>query len=319
MHGYDPCWALLRAESARHSMMQDPREAPLKDPREAPLEASLEAPLDAPLEAPAKVPGLSPLVPDARLDSSAQPADRDQPVRRADQDHPVHGVAQKPDREQTPAALHSPRLVVGLTGGIGSGKSTVAQSLVERGAALVDTDLIAHQLTAAGGEAIAPIREAFGPSFLTSEGALDRASMRALVFQDPQQRRRLEAILHPLIRAASDAQIAAAHAAGAPYVLLAIPLLVESGAARARVARVLVVDCPEEVQIRRVMQRSELSRTQVLAIMQAQASRAQRRELADDVVDNTGSIADLEAQIDALHRRYMQLASARRESLRAEA
>lgn len=199
--------------------------------------------------------------------------------------------------------------MVGLTGGIGSGKSTVAEGFVDLGAALVDTDVIAHQLTAPQGTAIAPIRSLFGESFINVDGGLNRPRMRQLVFDDPAQRKRLESVLHPQIRAASEAQIAAAHLAGAPYVLLAIPLLVESGEARKRVARILVVDCPEAMQIDRVMQRSGLSRAQVLAILQAQANRTQRLEAADDVIDNAGGIEALAAQVRTLHQRYLAIAA----------
>ncbi len=198
-------------------------------------------------------------------------------------------------------------LVIGLTGGIGSGKSTVADLLVERGAALVDTDRIAHELTAPGGDAIAPIRTAFGEGVIAADGRLDRAAMRSIAFSDPAARRRLEGILHPMIRARTQAGIEAAVAAGAPYVLVAVPLLVESGDWRGRYDRVLVVDCPEPVQVDRVMSRSALPREQVEAILAAQATRAQRLAAADDVVDNGGAPAALTAQIDRLHAAYVGL------------
>jgi dephospho-CoA kinase len=195
--------------------------------------------------------------------------------------------------------------VVGLTGGIGSGKSTVADQLVARGAALVDTDRIAHELTAPGGGAIAPIRAEFGDAMIAADGRMDRSAMRALAFSDPLARKRLEAILHPLIRQHTEAGIAAALRAGAPYVLVAIPLLVEGGKGRGRHDRILVVDCPPEVQVERVMRRSQLPREQVDAIMAAQATREQRLAVADDVVDNGGGPEALPAQIariDALYR-----------------
>ena len=198
-------------------------------------------------------------------------------------------------------------LVIGLTGGIGSGKSTVADLLVARGAALVDTDRIAHALTAPGGDAIAPIRTAFGEGVIAADGRLDRAAMRAIAFSDPAARRRLEGILHPMIRARTQAGIEAAVAAGAPYVLVAVPLLVESGDWRGRYDRVLVVDCPEPVQVDRVMSRSALPREQVEAILAAQATRVQRLAAADDVVDNGGAPAALTAQIDRLHAAYVGL------------
>ncbi len=171
---------------------------------------------------------------------------------------------------QDPAAGSGPTLFrVGLTGGIGSGKSTVADRFVGCGAVLVDTDVIAHRLTAPGGPAIDAIRRQFGDDLIAADGSMARAAMRAHVFADPQARKTLESILHPMIRADSQREIAAAGAAGAAYVLLAIPLLVESGAAGNRVDRVLVVDCPVEVQIRRVMARSGLSREAVEAIMRS--------------------------------------------------
>lgn len=195
--------------------------------------------------------------------------------------------------------------VVGLTGGIGSGKTAVANDLGRLGAALVDTDLIAHTLTAPGGAAMAEIAAAFGPSVIAADGSLDRAAMRALAFSDPAARGRLEAILHPLIRSESARQCAAAQA---PYVVLVVPLLVESGNWRERCDRLCVVDCPESLQIERVRARSALPEAQIRAIMAAQASRAERLAAADDVIDNSGSLAELAPQIDTLHRRYLALA-----------
>jgi dephospho-CoA kinase len=197
--------------------------------------------------------------------------------------------------------------VIGLTGGIGSGKSTVADLLVERGAALVDTDRIAHALTAPGGAAIGPIREAFGDGVIATDGSMDRAAMRALAFSDPAARRRLEAILHPMIRARTETGIEEAVRGGAPYVLVAVPLLVESGGGRGRYDRVLVVDCPPEVQVERVVRRSGLAREQAEAILAAQASRAQRLAAADDVVDNGGARDALPLQLDRLHAAYAGL------------
>lgn len=196
--------------------------------------------------------------------------------------------------------------VVGLTGGIGSGKSTVADLFVARGAALVDTDAIAHELTGPHGAAMAAITEAFGPAVVDARGALDRAAMRRLVFADATARQRLEAILHPLIRAESDRRCQAARA---PYVILAVPLLVESGSYRERVQRVLVVDCPEAVQVARVMARNGLGEAEVQAILAAQASRQQRLAVADDVVDNGGDAAALVPQVERLHRQYLAAAS----------
>lgn len=199
--------------------------------------------------------------------------------------------------------------IVGLTGGIGSGKSTVADLFVARGAALVDTDAIAHELTGPQGAAMEAIAAAFGPGVVDSRGALDRAAMRRRVFADASARQRLEAILHPLIRAESERRCAVAQA---PYVILAVPLLVESGTYRERVDRVLVVDCPESTQLARVMARSGLDAAEVEAILLAQASRSERLAAADDVVDNGGSADALPAQVDLLHDRYLAAASGAR-------
>lgn len=196
--------------------------------------------------------------------------------------------------------------IVGLTGGIGSGKSAAATLFEEFGAAVVDTDAIAHELTAPGGTAIAPIRAAFGDEVVAPNGALDRAAMRRKVFTDAQAKGRLEAILHPMIRAEADRRSAAARA---PYVVLVVPLLVESGGYRSRVQRIAVVDCPEAVQVVRVMSRSGLSAGEARAIMAAQVGREARLAVADDVIDNGGELAALRPQIEALHRRYLEIAA----------
>lgn len=200
-----------------------------------------------------------------------------------------------------------PNFSIGLTGGIGSGKSLVADLLGARGAAIIDTDLIAHQLTAPGGAAMPAIREAFGEEVVTAEGALDRAAMRDRVFSDAEARRRLEAILHPMI--GHQAELAAQAAADAPYRVFVVPLLVESGRWTERVDRVLVVDCPEALQVQRVMQRNRLSAAQVEAIMAAQASRAQRLAAADDVIVNDGTLSQVEAAVERLHGVYLDLAA----------
>lgn len=194
---------------------------------------------------------------------------------------------------------------VGLTGGIGSGKTTVANLFGASGIALIDADAIAHQITAPGGIAIAPIRTAFGEQALTAEGAMDRDRMRALAFSDDTAKRKLEAILHPLIAAESRRQRAAATS---PYVMLVIPLLFESGSWNKRMQRTLLVDCPEEMQISRVMQRSGLSSEQIRAIMAKQMSRAGRLALADDVIDNSGDGSNLAEAVRQLHERYLELA-----------
>ena len=199
------------------------------------------------------------------------------------------------------------KFVVGLTGGIGSGKSAVAELFARRGIVIVDTDSIAHEFTAQGGGAIAAIRESFGSEFITPEGTLDRERMRALVFRDPPSKRRLERILHPRIRAQSAARVASA---GSPYVMLVVPLLVEAGVDRARCQRVLVINCDEETQIERVMRRSHLPEDEVRRIMATQAGRAERLAAADDVLDNSGGLDELEPLVDALHQRYLEFARA---------
>lgn len=192
---------------------------------------------------------------------------------------------------------------VGLTGGIGCGKTTVANLFAARGAALVDTDEIAHALTAPQGAAMPAIVAEFGPEFATPDGALERARMRELVFSDPGARKRLEAILHPRIGAAVNA---AAAAATGPYVIYVVPLLIESGKWRERVTRVLAIDCPEHVQVSRVMSRNGLPEEQVKAIMATQVSRQARLAAADDVIVNDDGIEVLEPQVERLHRFYLE-------------
>jgi dephospho-CoA kinase len=198
--------------------------------------------------------------------------------------------------------MSAERFTVGLTGGIGCGKSTVADLFAARGASLVDTDVLAHQLTAPGGAAMPALVAEFGAPFATAEGALDRTRMRDLVFADPGARARLEAILHPMIRAAT---ASAALAATGPYTIFVVPLLVESGTWRARVQRILAIDCQETTQIARVMARNGLPEAQVKSIMAAQASRQQRLAAADDVIDNDAGIDALLPQVDRLHQFYL--------------
>ncbi|HEY1044690.1 MAG TPA: dephospho-CoA kinase, partial [Telluria sp.] len=187
-----------------------------------------------------------------------------------------------------------------------SGKSLVADMFAERGASVIDTDAIAHAMTAPHGPAMGRIATEFGDAYVAPDGSLDRARMRELVFSDPSARHRLEAILHPMIREAANA---AAVLATGPYTIFAVPLLVEAGGWRQRVARVLVVDCPEALQVERVMARNGLSGQQVRAIMASQASRTERLAAADDVVDNSGSVAELGPQIERLHRQYLAFAA----------
>jgi len=191
---------------------------------------------------------------------------------------------------------------VGLTGGIGSGKSTVAECFAELGVPVIDTDVIARQLTAPGSEALDAIRAAFGETVMQPDGTLDRATLRRLIFADAAARRQLEAILHPRIRQAVEHALAALTA---PYALIVIPLLVETGSYRDVLSRVLVVDCPEELQIARVMARSGLAPDEVKAVLAAQATRAERLAAADDVLVNTGSPKALRSEVATLHRRYL--------------
>ena len=193
-----------------------------------------------------------------------------------------------------PAGIRS----IGLTGGIGSGKSTVARSLVGCGAVLVDTDAISRVLTLPGGGALPALAEAFGHEIIGADGALDRARMRERAFGDPSARSRLEAILHPMIGAEAQAQ---AEAACGPVVVFDVPLLVESGRWRRRVQRVLVVDCEEGTQVLRVVQRSAWAEDAVRAVVAQQATRAQRRAAADAVIVNEGlTLVELESQVRAL-------------------
>lgn len=199
------------------------------------------------------------------------------------------------------------RFVVGLTGGIGSGKSAAADEFGRLGATIVDTDVLSRELTEAGGAAMPHLKALFGDAFLLASGALDRAAMREHVFADPAAKRALEGLLHPMIRSESDRRIAAATG---PYVVHVVPLLVESRDYRSRVDRVLVVDCPEEVQVARVRARSRLAEAEIRAIMASQASRAERLAAADDVIDNGGTLDALRQQVAALHARYGKLAAA---------
>lgn len=195
---------------------------------------------------------------------------------------------------------------VGLTGGIGSGKSTVADCFASHGVPVIDTDVIARDLTAPGGAALEEIRAAFGDEVLRVDGTLDRAALRRRVFADSAPRRQLEAILHPRIRQAVEERLATS---SAPYALIVIPLLVETGGYQDLLDRVLVVDCPEDVQIARVIARSGLTPDAVRAILAAQAGRAERLAAADDIIVNTGAPEALHAEVAALHQRYQALAA----------
>jgi dephospho-CoA kinase len=196
---------------------------------------------------------------------------------------------------------------VGLTGGIGSGKSTVADCFAAHGVPVIDTDVIARELTAPGGTALDAIRAVFGATVMQADGTLDRAALRRRVFADSAARRRLEAILHPRIRQRVGQRLATLTA---PYALVVIPLLVETGGYRDVLDRVLVVDCPEDVQVARVMARSGLTHDEIKAILAAQAGRAERLAVADDIIVNTAGLEALRGEVAALHQRYLALAAA---------
>ena len=197
--------------------------------------------------------------------------------------------------------------LVGLTGGIGSGKSAVASEFLRLGVHVIDYDAIAHELTAPGGAAIDAIREAFGAEYINGEGAMDRKRMRDLAFTTPEAKRTLEKILHPMIRAESGRR---ADAAQGPYVIMMNPILVETADQDRRFDRVVVVDCPEDVQIQRVMARNGLPADEVRRIMAAQVSRQARLAHATDVVDNSGSMADIAPRVAELHARFLDMAAA---------
>lgn len=197
--------------------------------------------------------------------------------------------------------------LVGLTGGIGSGKTTVASLFAAQGVRIVDTDLISHQLTQAGGVAISALRDTFGAHIIDAQGALDRSRMRELVFGNPAEKKRLEAILHPLIFAQVKQQTAAR--TDAPYTLVVVPLLFESKRYADWLHRVITVDCPEEQQIARTMQRSKLDEAGVRAIMAQQLRREDRLALSDEIILNNGSLDDLKKQVVGMHHRLSALAT----------
>ena len=196
---------------------------------------------------------------------------------------------------------------VGLTGGIGSGKSAVSAELSKLGAGVVDTDLIAHQITAPNGAAIPLIQKQFGPDFVNSEGALMRDKMRSLVFSDPEARKALENITHPLIREETILQAKRLLASDAPYIVFVVPLLLESGNWQPLLDYLVVVDCSEEMQIERVMQRSNLSRNDVEKILKVQSSRQERLAKADMVIENQSSLENLKTEVAKLHQKILQI------------
>lgn len=197
-------------------------------------------------------------------------------------------------------------LKIGLTGGIGSGKTSAAQLFAEYKIPVIDADVIAHQLSQPGQPALASIVKSFGTDLLETDGVLNRAKLRALVFSESDKKRQLEALLHPLIYAEIAVQVAELNTA---YCIICIPLLIETQKV-ALVERVLVVDCPVAMQIERVKQRSQLSDAQIHAIIAAQASRAERLASADDIIDNSKSVTHLAEQVKKLHNFYLLLSSA---------
>jgi dephospho-CoA kinase len=194
-------------------------------------------------------------------------------------------------------------LRIGLTGGIASGKSTVAAMFAELGADVIDTDDIAHKLVAPGGAAINAITERFGEAVIAKDGSLDRRRMRQRVFADADERRKLEAILHPLIR---DMALKRAAESTAPYVILVVPLLFETGFSQL-VDRSLAVDCPESLQIERVVERDQVSEEEARAVIASQMNRADRRAAADDWIDSSGSLAATRDRVFELHERFLVL------------
>jgi dephospho-CoA kinase len=197
--------------------------------------------------------------------------------------------------------------LIGLTGGIGSGKTAVSDQLGKLGAGIIDTDVIAHQITAANGPAIKLIQNHFGPDYIDVNGALDRAKMRALVFTNPEAKKALEAITHPLIRQETIKQAFQKAKSGMPYLVFVVPLLLESGTWIDLIDRLVVVDCPVETQISRVMQRNNLPRAEVEKILRTQASREDRLAHADFVIENQGSLSQLIEEVNQLNQKILKI------------
>jgi dephospho-CoA kinase len=200
-----------------------------------------------------------------------------------------------------------PRLIVGLTGGIASGKSLVGAMFVKLGASLIDTDVVAREVVARGEPGLAAVSAEFGPGVLLPSGEINRPALRSLVFADDAKRRQLEAVLHPLIRSRTRAKLAEL---AAPYALVAVPLLIETSFGEL-VDRVLVVDSPEAAQLERLMRRDAIPRPEALAMLRAQVDRATRLKAAHDVIDNSGTPDATRRQVELLHRRYLDLAAQR--------
>ena len=196
---------------------------------------------------------------------------------------------------------------IGLTGGIGSGKTAVSDLLGKLGAGVIDTDLISHQITAPGGKALPLITKEFGADFIDPQGALDRPKMRALVFADSNARQALEKITHPLIQQETAKQAFELAKSGAPYLVFVVPLLIESGSWVNLIDYLIVVDCPEETQIQRVMHRSNMTRLDVENILKAQTSRKVRLAAANAVIENQGSLDELKSEVLRLHQELLKI------------
>jgi dephospho-CoA kinase len=197
--------------------------------------------------------------------------------------------------------------LIGLTGGIGSGKTEVSNLLGELGAGIIDTDLIAHQITAPGGKAIPLITKSFGIDFINPEGSLNRAKMRTLVFEDAKARQVLEQITHPLIQQETAKQALTLAKSGVPYLVFVVPLLIESGSWLKLIDYLVVVDCPEEIQIQRVMHRNNMTRLEVGNILKAQISRKVRLAAANAVIENLGDLDELKSEVLSLHQQLLKI------------
>jgi dephospho-CoA kinase len=197
--------------------------------------------------------------------------------------------------------------LIGLTGGIGSGKTAISDLLGALGAGIIDTDLISHQITAPGGKAIPLITKAFGAEFINAQGALNRPKMRTLVFEDPQARQILEQITHPLIRQETAIKAFELVKLGVPYLVFVVPLLIESGSWTKLIDYLVVVDCPEETQIERVMHRNNMTRSEVENILKAQTSRDTRLAAANAVIQNEGSLDELKPEVLILHQKILRI------------
>jgi dephospho-CoA kinase len=197
--------------------------------------------------------------------------------------------------------------LIGLTGGIGSGKTAVSDLLGKLGAGIIDTDLISHQITAPGGKAIPLIAKAFGADFIDPQGALIRPKMRTAVFEDPRARKVLEQITHPLIQEETSKQAFKLAKSGVPYLVFVVPLLIESGSWIQLVDYLVVVDCPEETQIERVMHRNNMTRSEVANVLKAQTSRHARLAAANAIIENQGSLDELKSEVLNLHQQLLKI------------